>query len=356
MEKNLYNLTNPQKSIWLMDQVNPGTNLNNIGGPVLINDSVNVPLLEKALNLYIEKNEATRLRIKLVDSSPMQYVADYSYFTIPVTKLKNEKELEDWNQKIIDTPFNVFDSNLYSLSIFVLPDGRGGFNATLHHLITDAWSMSLLITEVMSNYSNLIHNNSVDYVFPNYTDFIDAENNYINSEKFPKDRLFWDEYFENCPELCSISSNNINSNMIAKRKSYILNSDLFAKINDFCKLLNCSVYTFFMSIYSIYLSKLTNISEPIIGTPVLNRTNFKEKHTSGMFISTVPFKAKVDSNITFSEFVKSVAITQLAIFRHQKYPYSHLLEDLKKKYNFQKIYMILPFLIKMLETIKKIVI
>ena len=33
----------------------------------------------------------------------MQYVADYSYFTIPVTKLKNEKELEDWNQKIIDT-------------------------------------------------------------------------------------------------------------------------------------------------------------------------------------------------------------------------------------------------------------
>ena len=72
MEKNLYNLTNPQKSIWLMDQVNPGTNLNNIGGPVLINDSVNVPLLEKALNLYIEKNEATRLRIKLVDSSPMQ--------------------------------------------------------------------------------------------------------------------------------------------------------------------------------------------------------------------------------------------------------------------------------------------
>ena len=58
-----------------------------------------------------------------------------------------------------------------------------------------------------------------------------------------------------------------------------------------------------MSIYSIYLSKLTNISEPIIGTPVLNRTNFKEKHTSGMFISTVPFKANVDSNITFSEFV-----------------------------------------------------
>lgn len=116
MEKNLYNLTNPQKSIWLMDQVNPGTNLNNIGGPVLINDSVNVPLLEKALNLYIEKNEATRLRIKLVDSSPMQYVADYSYFTIPVTKLKNEKELEDWNQKII-VLLNVFDSNLYSLSI-----------------------------------------------------------------------------------------------------------------------------------------------------------------------------------------------------------------------------------------------
>ena len=56
MEKNLYNLTNPQKSIWLMDQVNPGTNLNNIGGPVLINDSVNVPLLEKAYKDCIQEN------------------------------------------------------------------------------------------------------------------------------------------------------------------------------------------------------------------------------------------------------------------------------------------------------------
>lgn len=345
MNQNLYNLTNPQKSIWLMEQVNSNTNLNNVGGYVLINEPINVVLLEKALNMYIEKNEATRLHIRLENSTPLQYVADYSYFSIPVTNLQSENELKLWNQNIIDIPFSIVDSNLFNLSIFTLPDGRGGFNATLHHLVTDAWSMSLLISEVMANYSNLVNNsnfaeniatNSVNYTPCNYSDFIQAENTYLKSEKFEKDKLFWDNYFQNCPELCSISTKNVDSNMIAKRQIYTLNSELLAKINDVCKLLGISIYTFFMSIYSIYLYKLTNISEPIIGTPILNRTNFKEKHTSGMFISTVPFKASVNSENSFADFAKSVAVTQLSLFRHQKYPYSKLLEDLKRKYDFSE--------------------
>lgn len=62
MNKTLYNLTNPQKAIWLTEQFSNGSSLNNISGNIIINDVVNFPLLEKSLNMYIQKNDALRLK------------------------------------------------------------------------------------------------------------------------------------------------------------------------------------------------------------------------------------------------------------------------------------------------------
>lgn len=267
----------------------------------------------------------------------MQFVKDYHYLPIKCDKLKNEDEMRKWNQKIFDIPFHLINSPLYSLTMFELEDGRGGFNATFHHMISDAWSMSLLISQVMNFYSQIISKQNEKIQMPTYLDYIYSEQEYLASTKFQKDKEYWDSVFDSAPELSVLAkkeSASLSTDTKACRKSYIFSQDLYNQINELCNNLHCSIYTFLMSIYSIYLSKLNNSNYSIIGTPVLNRTNFKEKHTSGMFISTVPFKIEVISDLSFEEFLKNVAKTQMATFRHQKYPYSNLLEDLKKKYNF----------------------
>ena len=66
MEKNLYHLSSAQHSIWLTEQFENGSSLNNVGGYVFIHDKVNFDYLEKALNLYVKRNPALNLKIKLV--------------------------------------------------------------------------------------------------------------------------------------------------------------------------------------------------------------------------------------------------------------------------------------------------
>jgi amino acid adenylation domain-containing protein len=63
----------------------------------------------------------------------------------------------------------------------------------------------------------------------------------------------------------------------------------------------------------------------------LNRTNFKEKHTTGMFINTAALRIKIEENIKFTDFVKNIAQSSLSMLRYQKYPYEMLLENLRKK-------------------------
>lgn len=278
----MYPLTNPQKSIWLTEQFGANTNLNNIGGYVLIHEPIVLSVLEKAINVFIQSNEAIRIHIKLTnDDIPMQYITDYTFYSMKKTLLPHKEAVETWNKAIIDTPFSVIDTNLYRFELFFLPNGFGGFNITLHHLITDAWGMSLAISQIMNNYTKLLKQENICYETPNYTDFITQEEKYLSSSKFEKDEAFWNDQFSTSPDLCTISSKKTHAiDTTAQRESFTLDKEFYNKIDTFCKNYHVSVYTFFLAIYSIYLAKLNNTNTSIIGTPILNRTDFAQKHTS----------------------------------------------------------------------------
>lgn len=334
-KENIYPLTNPQKNIWDTELFFSNSNLNNICGCVFIEDKIDTKTLKKAIQLYVEKNDAMRLKIQVIDGKPYQYLENYTPFPIDVVSLKNKEEVEIFNQKIGKKPFTLLDSTLFSFTIFQLPDGCGGFNFTLHHLIADAWGMSLIIRDVICLYDGLIHNQPINYTAcPSYLEYISSQENYLTSSRFKKDEEFWNSLFDKTPEVSYISNvKKTDFDTKAKRKTFHLPNELYAQIMDFCKMLNTSIYTFFMAVYSLYLSKINQTTSPIIGTPILNRSGKKEKNMAGMFISTVPFKVELDTNDTFADFLKQVASTQLSIFKHQKYPYDKLLQNVKKKYN-----------------------
>ena len=117
----------------------------------------------------------------------------------------------------------------------------------------------------------------------------------MKSPKFEKDKTFWHEQFKEVPEPATIpgSLNETGISSRAKRKQFKIPAETMELVNTYCKNNKISPYNFFMGAYSLYLARVSGLDEFVIGTPVLNRSNIKEKHTIGMFISVVPFKVKV---------------------------------------------------------------
>lgn len=335
MEKKYYDLTSSQNSIWLTEEYMSNTNINNVAGYLYINEKVDFEALDKALNLYLEKNDVANFKFCIVNGKPKQYLDKYTYSKLNVISVNTLEEMKKYTQKLVKSPFNILDSKLVKINIFKFPNGHGGFNANFHHLISDAWTMSLFISEVINYYSAIMNHKNISLeAFPSYIDYISSEQEYRLSKRFQKDKAFWNSLFDSEPIISHISSKTEDSlNTSSKRISFNLDSNLYNRIIQLCKTYNLSIYTFFMAIYSIYIAKLNNNYSPIVGTPVLNRSNFKEKQTSGMFISTVPFKTTFTSDESFADYFKDVGLTQLSIFRHQKYPYDVLLADIKEKYN-----------------------
>lgn len=333
--KETYNLTNPQKTIWFTEEFYKGTSIENIAGIANIADKVDYKKLAKAINIFIERNDSFRLKFINENNVIKQYVDEFKAFSLETVSVNDEKDVKRIEKELAETPLEVLNSFLFKFKLFKYPDGHGGFVAVMHHLISDAWTTGMSVSEIIDIYDALLENEDTSFeLAPSYIDYIASENKYLNSEKFEDDKKFWNNLFPTVPEVATIPSLASDKNKIssaAKRKLFTIPSETMELINAFCKENKISAFNFFMGIFSVYLSRVSGLDNFVIGTPILNRSTFKEKHTTGMFISVVPFRVNLNHENSFIDFAKTISRDFFDIFRHQKYPYEALLEDLRKE-------------------------
>lgn len=334
MNKNLFDLTAPQKSIFITEQYFKGSSINNICGVAFIHEVVNFDLLKKAINLVVEHNENFNIRLYMENNEIKQYVVDYVPFDIEIVNVSTDEDLVNVENDFVKQVFDT-NSKLFDFKLFRFPNGSGGFIPNLHHLISDSWTLGLIAKEVVGTYANLVDGKEPDFsVVSSYSNYIESEKEYIESDKFKKDKVYWNSIFDTIPEPASIPAKKSDIDTFsceANRITCTIPKEITENIQNFCKNANVSVFNFFMAIYAIYIGRVSNLDDFVIGTPILNRCNFKEKNTMGMFINIVPYRINLQDNQTFKSFVCTVAKDSLSMLRHQKYSYQYILEDLRSK-------------------------
>ena len=332
-KKDIYELTNPQKSIWNTELFFSNTTVNNICVSGIINEEVSIEILKKAINLLVKENDSFRTKLIVNDSVPVQFFSEYIPFNIDVIKVENKKEFNKIEQQMVEEKFNLINSELYKFKIIKFPDNTAGIILNVHHMIADSWSLGITIQEIVKIYKTLLENKEYISDTFSYKNYIESEREYKNSKRFSKDKEFWNEYLSENVEPVSIPSINRNIEVASsngKRVSYVLKKDVMKKIAEFCEKNKISNYVFFMSVFSIYIGNMTNTNKFLLGTPILNRLNFKDKKTAGMFVTTVPFKVDIENN-TFTEFAIDNNINLMSVLRHQKYSYTDIIEDVRTK-------------------------
>mgnify|MGYP001864335856 CR=1 FL=1 len=205
--KDVYDLTNAQNSIWLTEQYLKGTSIGNISGIIYIDQKVDVLKLTTSIREFVNRNDSMRTRIFVEDGTPKQFFDDTIDFEIPMHQLASKKEVDVLAKKIASTPFNLINSNLFSFDIFTFPKGDGGIVVSIHHIIGDAWTSGLIVSGIMDIYESLLNTNQLnDYTKVSYIDYINSEKNYLNSPKFEKDAEFWNSIFDSIPLVAELPS------------------------------------------------------------------------------------------------------------------------------------------------------
>ena len=346
MEKKYYELTAPQKSIWLTEQYYKNTNINNVCGTFYSDEILDFEILKKALNTFLQSNDSFRIKLHFTEDKVVQYFSDLENIDFKIIDIKNKNEQSTLEENMASKVFTMLDSLLFEIVLFRYPDNHGGFVINSHHLISDSWTNGIVANDVALIYSKIKNNESYEKDKSlSYIEYIDSEKKYIESNKFQKDKEYWNNLFSTVPEVATIPSlkDSIKDDDITANRILLdIGTELFAKLKNYCSENKVSLYNFFMSVFALYLGRVSNLDEFVIGTPILNRTNYKEKETTGMFINTLPLKVTLSHEKTFLDNLKDIAVNSMSLLRHQKYSFQYLIEDLRKKdSNLPKLYNVL---------------
>lgn len=327
-------LTNSQSSIWYLEKLNPGTGIGNIAATLKIESAFDNEVMNQVLNSLIQRNEGMRLRFCEQDHVPMQYVADYRPIRFDIIDFsdRSQAELFAWDQTQNNIAFELIDSEMFYFAFVRRDPDFYGVYIRINHLISDAWSLVYLANEIMSCYHLLKNGQDAPTEnAPSYLEFIESEKDYLLSNRFAGDQIYWQEKFSNPPELTSLKiSSTRRIGLHARRKSFVLPDKLTNALRSYCAENRTSIFSLFFAALCLYISRVKDVHDVTIGTPVLNRVNAREKKTIGMFISTVPLRVQVNGNDSFADFSKSIEKEWFSVLKHQKYPFDFLVRHIRE--------------------------
>ena len=331
----MYTLTTPQQNIWNLQQFYGSTSISNNCGAMFFQFKGDHLLMNRAINKLIELQSGMRLRFTEENGKPVQYVADFVEETFPSKYFADRASFESFAEEFAKEPIPLIDSQMYRFVIFDV-EGQSGILLNASHMITDGWSFGLIINTLANWYNALAMGTVLDTKEYSYLTIIESEQKYFESERYGKDQAYWAAQYPARPELSSIKPNSAPAHTPnAKRHTTLVSPALSRSINDFYKEKNISQAALFEAAIIAYLAKINPEHRAVtIGVPVLNRSGAAEKKAVGMCISTTPLTVPVSTDITAENLCRTISSCQFKLFRHQRFPYSHILRDLHERYDF----------------------
>lgn len=317
-----------QRNIWDLERAFEGTSINNISTTLKIQGRVDFALLQKTLNLMIEKDPSLRSRITIMEGEPVWYTAPYVRENFPIYDFSGagEKGLKVWEDTLTREPISVLRSPLYRFVLFRTGEHSGGVFIKIHHIASDGWSQALVCNRIAQTYlEHLYGGEAMLEESPGYELHVQEEREYIGSGHYERDRRYWKEQLSHYHMPSVIKDlKGAEISPVGRRVSFQLPQHLNHAIYTFCMENRVAPFAVFYMALAIYFKHIRGEEIFTIGVPIFNRTSYVFKQCTGMFVSTLPFINEIDGEWTFKEFNEKLAESWYELLRHQRFPFKDI--------------------------------
>ncbi|MEK4853044.1 amino acid adenylation domain-containing protein [Paenibacillus sp. FSL H7-0756] len=326
-------LTHAQKRIWYLEQMHSGTPLFSIGGTIRVRGAVDFNLLEAAIHRFISMNDGIRLRITVHSTEPAQYISDAPATLLDRMDFSSEEHPEyafrRWVEAEARKPFQLTGEPLFYFALFSLGDQDCGYFVKLHHIIADGWSTHIMTEQITDSYEQMLKGTverEKGSKAPSYLEYIASEERYLVSARAEKNKRFWMEKFRELPEYCLKAGSN---QFEGRRLSFLLDKELSGEIKAFVQACNCSINTFFVTVFLLWLKRSEHMVDLVLGTPTYNRSSREQRQTFGMFTSPMVLRICIDEEDNTAGLLQRVDRELQACYYNQRYPYNLLAQELE---------------------------
>ncbi|MDC9590802.1 amino acid adenylation domain-containing protein [Xenorhabdus sp. XENO-10] len=331
-----------QQRLWFLSQIDPAAS-QAYHLPVILRltGRLDRDALKTSLDRLITRHESLRTRFILVEGQPCQYIdpADIG-FALSCHDLRQldqalhihrVTELADIEAQ---TPFDFAQGPLIRGQLLQLTDEEHVLLLTLHHIITDGWSVGVLVQELGTFYRTALdgHHDPLPPLPIQYADYAVWQHEQLKETALTEQHDFWCIRLKGAPALLTLPTDRPRPTVqtyAGGQVSFHLDATLLASLKALGQRHNSTLFMTVLTAWSIVLARLSGQDDIVIGTPVANRPHHELEGLVGFFVNTLALRITFNDGLSVADLLAQVREQAFAAYAHQDLPFEQVVEALQ---------------------------
>jgi amino acid adenylation domain-containing protein/thioester reductase-like protein len=333
-------LSHGQRALWFLHRLAPDSAAYNLHFSARIRSPLDPDVLRRSFDELAARHDSLRATFPERPDGPTVVVQDPEPVALPVydATRATAEELDLRLHAEAHRPFDLTRGPVYRTALFRRADDDHYLILTIHHIVSDFWTLGVLMEELSTIYRAVRAGTPVPLPPPDrfYADFVAWQRDLLAGSEGGR---LWDFWRENLkvPAGSSLPALNLPTDrprpaVLSDRGAthrFRLDAELTAKLKDLARAEGTTLYAVLLAAYQAFLHRLTGQDDVLVGSPVACRDRPEFTSVIGYFVNMIVLRADASGRPTFRAFLRQVKQSVLDALAHQDFPFALLVERLQ---------------------------
>jgi hypothetical protein len=343
-----------QQRLWFLQQMEPGSPAYNMPHAVRLVGQLDVEALRRAFQAITARHEALRTTISEGEDGPVQVVALPSEFPLDITDLsslpRGEREAEARRLAMshAQAPFDLTEDPPLRAYLLRLAEREHVLLRTVHHIVSDAWSLGVFDRELAALYDGLVtgRQDPLPELPIQYADFSVWQRRRMESDALQRQLVYWKRQLEAAPPLLELPGDRPRpaaSSYRGAEASLLLPENLRVALRALSRKEGGTLFMTMLAAFQLLLARWSGQRDVVVGAPIAGRTHVELEGLIGFFVNTLVMRTSLSGNPSFQELLARVRDTALDAYSNQELPFERLVEELQpeRSLNYNPLFQVL---------------
>jgi amino acid adenylation domain-containing protein len=329
-----------QQRLWFLDQLEPESAFYNIAAAVRLEGALDVSALGQSLDEVVRRHETLRTRFEVFDGVPAQVILPALTLVLPLRDIQHLSQAEREAEALrfvaeeARRPFSLAAAPLLRATLLRLRPDEHILTLTMHHIISDGWSVGLLVREIAALYEafHAGHPSPLPDLTIQYADFAHWEQNRLGGEALDEQLSYWERKLAGQLPLLELLPDHPRPRVPSRRgrqHHFTLHAELTRSLATLARREGATLFMTLLAAFKVLLQRHTGQTDVLVGVPNANRNQAEVEGLIGLFVNTLVMRTDLSGKPSFRVLLRRVRETVLEADAHREVPFEKLVEKLR---------------------------
>jgi len=329
-----------QQRLWFLNQWEPSSPFYNSPSVLRLSGRLQLSVLHRTLLELVRRHEILRTSFPSVGGRPRQRITETLLPALPLVDLSAldpevaQRDAALLAQDEARRPFDLSTGPLLRATLLRLAADDHVLFFTTHHIVSDGWSIGVLVKDVAALYQAYAHGleSPLADLAVQYADYAVWQREWLTGEVLEQQLAYWRKQLAGAPPVLTLPTDHPRprvQNYRGAASTFVLSAELTTALKELSRRTGLTLFMTLLAGFKVLLWRLSGQEDISVGTGIANRTQREMEGVIGFFVNTLVMRTEIRGELSFNEFLTQVREVCLGAYGHQEVPFERLVEELR---------------------------